>query len=322
MKEDSDDDDKKDTTPGVEAENGEDEDADDEPQEPISDWVAKVLECRAFDEEHVFLRVVWLYRPEDLPSGRKPWHGSNEVFPSNNMQIIDAMAVTDMAKGLLHFDGKQQWVADNGYLVWRQPCKVAVKKGEVVPSVLGKLPTYCVCREPANPDRRLVQCGSCKNWLHDACIEKEAVKRAAAEGLPQSDTPIPDDPAPTTCGLEDDKEEKPTPGGNHFTPFSGTVKLIADQFKRAASPFKHSAAAKLGEAVSAVGDIGKAVLDTITPSTLTTTYSARIVGLELEEAEAQVPLRVEIRDGNSGDDDPPLAVLKIRCLVCQSEIEG
>lgn len=57
-------------------------------------WVAQVLEVRAPDEQHVFLRVNWLYRPEDLPApGRQPWHGAGELVPSNYMQVIDAMSV-------------------------------------------------------------------------------------------------------------------------------------------------------------------------------------------------------------------------------------
>jgi hypothetical protein len=32
----------------------------------LSDWKARVLEVRALDEEHVYVRVSWLNRPEDL----------------------------------------------------------------------------------------------------------------------------------------------------------------------------------------------------------------------------------------------------------------
>lgn len=56
-------------------------------------WKAKVLEVRALDQEHVYIRVSWLNRPEDLPSGRKKYHGRHELIPTNQMDIIDAMAV-------------------------------------------------------------------------------------------------------------------------------------------------------------------------------------------------------------------------------------
>jgi hypothetical protein len=32
----------------------------------LSDWKARVLEVRALGEEHVYVRVSWLNRPEDL----------------------------------------------------------------------------------------------------------------------------------------------------------------------------------------------------------------------------------------------------------------
>lgn len=63
-----------------------------------SQWKAKVLEVRALDPEHVYIRLSWLNRPEDLDSGRKDYHGKNELIPTNQMDVIDAMAVN----GALH----------------------------------------------------------------------------------------------------------------------------------------------------------------------------------------------------------------------------
>lgn len=61
--------------------------------EVTDQWKAKVHEVRALDSEHVYLRVSWLNRPEDLPNGRQPHHGKYELIPSNEMDIIDAMTV-------------------------------------------------------------------------------------------------------------------------------------------------------------------------------------------------------------------------------------
>jgi len=58
-----------------------------------SDWKAKVLEVRALDEEHVYIRVSWLNRPEDLAGGRRDYHGKNELVPTNQIDIIDATTV-------------------------------------------------------------------------------------------------------------------------------------------------------------------------------------------------------------------------------------
>ena len=56
-------------------------------------WKAKVLEVRALDPEHVFIRVAWLNRPEDFDNSRQDYHGANELIPTNRMDVIDAMSV-------------------------------------------------------------------------------------------------------------------------------------------------------------------------------------------------------------------------------------
>jgi hypothetical protein len=58
---------------------------------------------RALDPEHVYIRLSWLNRPEDLGSGRKDYHGKNELVPTNQMDIIDAMAVNGGLK-VKHWD--------------------------------------------------------------------------------------------------------------------------------------------------------------------------------------------------------------------------
>lgn len=59
----------------------------------LSDWKAKVLEVRALDMKHVYVRVSWLNRPEDLKGGRQDYHGINELVPTNQMDVINAQAV-------------------------------------------------------------------------------------------------------------------------------------------------------------------------------------------------------------------------------------
>lgn len=63
----------------------------------IPHWFARVLEVRAANPAHVYLRVFWLYRPEDLPGGRKPHHGQSELIVSNHMEIIEVQCVESMA---------------------------------------------------------------------------------------------------------------------------------------------------------------------------------------------------------------------------------
>ena len=80
--------------------------------------MARVLEIRAIDEAHVYLRVYWLYWPEELPGGRKHYHGEKELVASNHMEIVDAMTVSGRAnvKHWLELDDEEE-LPD---LFWRQ----------------------------------------------------------------------------------------------------------------------------------------------------------------------------------------------------------
>lgn len=69
----------------------------------LSDWKAKVLEVRAFDAEHVYVRVSWLNRPEDLTGGRWGHHGERELVPTNQMDVINALSVNGTFQ-LKHYD--------------------------------------------------------------------------------------------------------------------------------------------------------------------------------------------------------------------------
>lgn len=83
--------------------------------------VGRVLEVRAGDASHVYLRIYYLYKPEELPEGRQPHHGANELIASNHMDIVEALTVADKAD-VMHWeedpDGSD-WPADD-QLFWRQ----------------------------------------------------------------------------------------------------------------------------------------------------------------------------------------------------------
>lgn len=81
-------------------------------------WIARVLEIRAVDEAHVYLRVYWWYWPEELPMGRCDWHGNKELVASNHMEIVDAMTVSGRAdvRRWEELDEEEEV----GELFWRQ----------------------------------------------------------------------------------------------------------------------------------------------------------------------------------------------------------
>ncbi|PSN69644.1 hypothetical protein BS50DRAFT_571024 [Corynespora cassiicola Philippines] len=146
----------------------------DNPSAPIHGWIARVLEVRAGSPEYVFIRVCWMYRPEDLPGGRKIWHGRNEVIVSNWMDIIDAKTIDSKVD-------VEHWIEsnnDNEYfdtktLIWRQSYDFSGEK-----PLLSKLEIHCVDQVPRNPDELMLECDKCKSWLHGRCIEAAAIEDA------------------------------------------------------------------------------------------------------------------------------------------------
>lgn len=104
---------------------------------PLSNWVAKVLEVRAASEAHVFLRIFWMYRPEDIPGGRRPYHGRNEVIASNTMQVIDALTVNGKASVRYWTEDDNNEVLDGDQLFWRQTfnCPSGTGSGELSVSI-------------------------------------------------------------------------------------------------------------------------------------------------------------------------------------------
>ncbi|KAH9879401.1 hypothetical protein J1614_002841 [Plenodomus biglobosus] len=146
--------------------------------EAIEHWIAKVLEVRAGNTQHVYLRVYWAYRPEDLPGGRQPHHGECELIVSNHMDVVDAQCVQGAAHVIYWDDSpdSSKFPAPE-QLYWRQSLDINKRKGFQVT----KLNTYCVDKKPSNPDEPLIQCPSCSCYLHARCIEERAGKAAYDE---------------------------------------------------------------------------------------------------------------------------------------------
>ena len=58
----------------------------------ISDWIARVLEVRASDKFHVYLRVFWMYREADLPVPCSPQLKHNELIASNHSENLMSLS--------------------------------------------------------------------------------------------------------------------------------------------------------------------------------------------------------------------------------------
>ncbi|KAL9006175.1 MAG: hypothetical protein Q9188_001054 [Gyalolechia gomerana] len=130
------------------------------------DCVARILEIRARDPQNVYARVYWVHRPEDIPGGRQPWHGENELIASNHMEIVDALTFVKRVN-VVHWveEDRIQAPAPAEGMYWRQMYDFLA--GEVSP-----LPTHCVCHKPVNLHKLTVQCTNprCMILLHAKCL--------------------------------------------------------------------------------------------------------------------------------------------------------
>ena len=139
------------------------------------------------DENHVYLRVTWLYRPQyDLSDGPAEYHGRYELVPSTEVQIIDAMTV-DGSITVRHWDEyADDDVPEAGEYYWRQYYNFNS-------STLSECRLVCSCRQPQNLDYPIFQCQHCQEWMHGTCIEDKAVcdvvgKDAAVEQASEHNT--------------------------------------------------------------------------------------------------------------------------------------
>ncbi|KAI9769343.1 MAG: hypothetical protein M1840_004044 [Geoglossum simile] len=133
-------------------------------------WVAKVLEIRALDAQHVYVRVVWYYWPDELPGGRSYYHGKSELIASNHMEIIDAMTVTGRAH-VQHWQENDEEEEIPGFF-WRQKYHMILRH-------LSKVREHCICRRSHNPDSLMIGCNNpdCKKWLHEECIAEDVLRK-------------------------------------------------------------------------------------------------------------------------------------------------
>ncbi|KAK9454885.1 hypothetical protein V1511DRAFT_459670 [Dipodascopsis uninucleata] len=129
--------------------------------DPTKYWIGRVLEIRASDASHVYIRLFWMYWPNELPNGRQYYHGKKELVASNHMDVIDAMTVAGKAlvSHWLELDDDDRL----NDLFWRQFYDSYT--GELKP-----IRKHCKCQRFYNPDSTMIWCNNCSTWLHESCV--------------------------------------------------------------------------------------------------------------------------------------------------------
>ncbi|KAK9129761.1 hypothetical protein Sjap_010248 [Stephania japonica] len=132
-------------------------------------YVARVEKIESDARGQVKVRVRWYYRPEESIGGRRQFHGSKEVFLSDHYDVqsadtIEGKCVVHTFKSYTKLD-----VVGNEDYFCRFEYNSAT--GGFNPD---RVPVYCKCEMPYNPDDLMVQCEGCTDWFHPTCIEMTA----------------------------------------------------------------------------------------------------------------------------------------------------
>mmetsp|Transcript_57132 Transcript_57132/g.180828 ORF Transcript_57132/g.180828 Transcript_57132/m.180828 type:complete len:206 (-) Transcript_57132:26-643(-) len=128
-------------------------------------FVARVEDIYQSPAEGIMVQAMWYYRPEEATGGRKAYHGERELFSSDHKDwcsggaIINKAHVLDLASYL-----DLSYHTENDFFT-RLTFKAT--EGKFVP---GRVPVYCKCELPYNPDAFMVMCAACQDWLHPLCI--------------------------------------------------------------------------------------------------------------------------------------------------------
>lgn len=153
-------------------------------EEEDENWVARVLEIRASDQNHVYACIHWLYRPCDIPhgtlegkkkiQGRQPYHAMKELIFSNHLDVIDVLSVMGPAdvgqwNGSLDEEIKHKIFWRQAY-DWRRSRMSSTHK-------------ICICQTPANPDKEHLKCNSsrCGKWMHYECLTHDILVTTVAK---------------------------------------------------------------------------------------------------------------------------------------------
>ncbi|KAL5677453.1 hypothetical protein ACJX0J_013584, partial [Zea mays] len=128
-------------------------------------YVARVERMESDGRGGVRVRVRWYYRPEEAKGGRRPFHGSKELFLSDHLDTQSAHTIE--GKCIVH-SFKSYTKLDNvgpEDFYCRFDYKAAT--GAFTPD---RVAVYCKCEMPYNPDDLMVQCEGCKDWFHPSCM--------------------------------------------------------------------------------------------------------------------------------------------------------
>ncbi|KAL3689727.1 hypothetical protein R1sor_016036 [Riccia sorocarpa] len=115
--------------------------------------------------EKILLKVRWFYYPEETITKRQAFHGAQELYLSDHYDTQEADCILDKCRVHTFKEYCKLKEVDSHDFFWRFEYKPAVQ--QLSPDAVE---VFCVCELPENPDHFMVQCESCTDWFHPACI--------------------------------------------------------------------------------------------------------------------------------------------------------
>ncbi|EIE18166.1 BAH-domain-containing protein [Coccomyxa subellipsoidea C-169] len=111
------------------------------------------------------LQVAWFYRPEDAAGGRKLFHGEKELLKSEHLDWCSASTIEGKCRvhSLQSYQALPRVTEADFYARFTY-------KPESEEFSPDRVPVYCLCEMPYNPDSFMILCSKCEDWYHPKCV--------------------------------------------------------------------------------------------------------------------------------------------------------
>eukprot|EP00850_Spirogloea_muscicola_P023042 SM000324S12599 [mRNA] locus=s324:81984:86931:- [translate_table: standard] len=108
----------------------------------------------------------WYYRPEEAQCGRRSFHGAKELFLSDHFDRAhpDAEESTCNVHSFADYVRLEAVKPEDFY------CRLEYRAqtGAFIPD---RIPVFCKCAMPYNPDDAMYHCSVCNEWYHPRCLQ-------------------------------------------------------------------------------------------------------------------------------------------------------
>ncbi|KAI5412929.1 chromatin remodeling protein EBS [Lathyrus oleraceus] len=111
------------------------------------------------------VHVRWYYRPEEAIGGRRSFHGDKELFLSDHYDVHRADTIE--GKYYVYSLKKYTKLATVGAEDYFCRFRYKVATGVFKPR---RVPVFCKCEMPYNPDRFMANCETCSERFHPECV--------------------------------------------------------------------------------------------------------------------------------------------------------